>query len=226
MGEQSFSGLALWLQPESNQANEVQELMERVREVVQEKPLPPASGRFGPHATLLAGLSPESAFASTTIDGIWTQVLMALGGWKESYPSVSHEGGFSVLIQQPDTRGSYFQAVVLALDKPPILRDLHGHARQLLGSGVPGHPDPPLTNTEQYWPHVSLVYADLDRPKAQVVLDALQKRGYWRNGKVYPRPELSSDGFDRVKFGSLALWSCQGPPSEWTKLHEVQFADL
>lgn len=201
--------------------------MERVRELVETNKLPAPSSRFGPHATLLGGLAGTSAFASNTIDGIWTQVLMALGDWKNAYPDVPSKAGFDVAIAQPDTRGTYFQSVVLALDKPQVLTDLHACTRRLLAPGVPGFPEPELTTTAQYWPHVSLVYADLDEDKAKQVLALLNAEGIWHDGAVYPHPTASlTDKFDHVTFSSLALWSCQGPPSEWTKLHEVQFADL
>ncbi|CAO1615778.1 unnamed protein product [Parajaminaea phylloscopi] len=209
-------GYALWLVPDSNDPSTdiLRGWQEELRTTIDT-----ASASFPPHATLLSGLSADPS-------AIWEQTQQVMDSWRR-------QGQRQVKCRLQDlvTNGLYFQCIVLALEKSEALVELYGQAREVCdkrSQGREGEVDTSLRSRPPYFPHVSLVYAHIDRAEAQTRIDAIKKGRsvvsvadgsqielHPVSGRQQQQPVLD------VVFTKVQLWDCNGEVSTWHKLDSL-----
>ena len=152
----------------------------RLSAVIHEIARAEGSPRFEPHVTLLSRIALESG-----------DVVERAGVLARAFTPLD------VLLTHADQREGFFQAVFLEIEGG----GLHGARRQ--AATAMG-----MAATEEYRPHLSLLYADRSAADKEVILD--------RIGRDWNEPCL----LDR-----LALVSPEGPPESWTRFLTLPLGD-
>lgn len=203
-----FSGLCLWLVPFVSSPSEV-ELNRGIREVMSTLRGANAgcSGEFGTHATLVSALGDRDI----PPDQLRDVTTAAVDEWRRSHPG----HGLTVGFKDVTTRGRYFQCILLALHPTKALLELNSIANRCVDRHFP----PPLTarDKEQYFPHISLLYADLTAKDAQHQIDGLKEQRVFRKND----DGVQFKGFNEITFGSVDVWDCTGRPEDWKKVHSI-----
>lgn len=215
------AGLALWLIPTSpTQASSL--LQDEINTLTSRTS--GASAPFEPHATLLSGLDVER---DGSAQEVWEVFLEALRSWKQQRLEEDDSKAIVCSLRPPTTRGFYFQCLVLPLEPTAELVSLNQAVaaafdarRASLDTDQGTKARPP------YFPHVSLLYADLSVDEAQTEIARMQERGEWsRLAEDLSQGEesriefrgSSSRAIEEVGFGRIELWNCTGPVSEWKR---------
>lgn len=249
--ERGYVRLALWLQPSRPQCALIGRVMDQVRSLP--FPSPPAKG-FPPHVTILSGLTGEGMLSPSQVEILWHCVLDGIKGWKAH--RASHCSGrdapqaqkqqqqqgeqiWRVPLLPPETKGKYYQAIVLPVQLTPELQDLHERIHMALSSDK--RLPPPRSARGGFWPHLSLAYAHVDMMQGQALLDQLGQQGIWVQGQVQDPlwdrreergplqahvPQEPGGAMDRVQFTRLGLWSCEGEVEQWERIYEVTLEDI
>lgn len=206
-----FEGLALWLVPRTTGDHDLVSAIRRESSVLRERNAGRCSDEFGIHATLLAGLGDRSI----GVNGLKQAVQQAVEQWKH----VHHKSSLTVPLQSVTTKASYFQCILIALSATPALTSLnHITSRIVNQSFPPPSPDP----SEPYFPHISLLYADLSQSEAQSQILQMQQQHVFKTLDHNPsHPHISFRGFTHVEFDSIHLYDCTGTPQQWKHLHTI-----
>ncbi|PWY98837.1 hypothetical protein BCV70DRAFT_163849 [Testicularia cyperi] len=222
---QSFSGLALWLvstnagrdSDRDHDRDATPTLKEIQRHLVRANR---GSVEFGIHATLLSGLDAGLASASArNVDDFSTATATAT--------ATANGGGLEVEFQDVTTRGMYFQCILVSLVKTPALASLnHIVAKQFKNpTSAPSAPSASgsaSSSAEQtYFPHISLLYADLDEQAATQQIQDLEHDGY------FTRHSIGEEHGDKDgKLNHVQVVDCNGPPDAWKVLRSVAIPPL
>ena len=207
------AGLSLWLQPSASHSpttmSTLHALMGDLRRSVEEQGADTAPA-FEPHATLLSGLtciSPEKV--CTGVDC----VLSAFRAELRQHPKKQEP--FHIPVQAPATRGTFFQCVLLPLIPTNSLLALNEAMRKEFNQ----------EHQPTYFPHVSLLYADIGADGAKQQIDRLEHDGWFS-----PAPASESGAsrigqarantFESINLVTLSLWDTNGPVQDWSKLRE------
>jgi Cyclic phosphodiesterase-like protein len=217
----SFAGLSLWLQTTNQvQLKAIGDVMQDLRQhcpAGSTDERSPNAPDFEAHATLLAGLKEEDG----SPDQIWSRVQEAVRAWAASRKSTAGKGaGVNCKLPEVTTRGFFFQCVLAALEDEPSLIDLNKTMRKTFKK----------ESQPAYFPHVSLLYADIGEDGAREEIARLRKAGLWEvlqpSAEGQSRAILGTEGngakpITSVHFTKLSLWDTNGPVAAWKKLEEM-----
>lgn len=171
----------------------------------------PDSPSFGCHATLISGLNHKD---HGSLQEIVSTTEKAIEIWSKQ-PRTTDESSskwLSATFEDVTTRGSYFQCILLALNTHnERLMSLNQHMRQAFN----------LDDQPAFFPHISLLYADLTAEQARAQIRDMEHRG------VFTRNTDSAESASRINFAGLThldflevqLYDCNGPPESWKSLH-------
>lgn len=130
---------------------------------------------FSPHITLLGGLQqPPSRLINLT------DILAA---------SLSP---FEVLLTQAGTGDTFYRSLFVHVEKSEELEEVRLQAEKLFEAG----------EDEQWLPHLSLMYGDLDAVEKEKILNAMGREFHLR----FP-------------IHTLLLVKTEGPPEDWEEVH-------
>lgn len=160
------------------------------------------------HATLLAGLGDRTILPEELRD----VASRAISQWQQE--TGVGKGGLTVGLKEVTTKGRFFQCILLALQPTAQLLSLNRVSRNLVNSHFP---PPNEGEKEEYFPHISLLYATLTAQQAQQQIDEMQRKGVWNktaDGCVFK-------GFTEVTFDRVEVWDCTGTVEQWKRLHSI-----
>lgn len=104
----------------------------------------------------------------------------------------------------------YYQCVLIALTETPALFSLH---ESLLTSFSKPIPSPPT-----YFPHLSLIYADLTLERKDEIIEEMKTLGEVKQEEVEKVEVVGIKGFKPVE---ILLVRTKGPPETWEVLGKV-----
>ncbi|KAJ1031466.1 hypothetical protein NDA13_001859 [Ustilago tritici] len=213
-----FSGLALWLVPSPDSAftAAVKEESSKLRAANPET----SSKEVSVHATLLAGLGDRDISG----DRLRDVTQQAVEQWRKER-EVEEGFGFCVGFEDVVTRGSYFQCILIALQKDPHLLRLNQIARGLVDKHF--QPPPNAAKPSEYFPHISLLYSSISTQEAHDQINQMKKEGVFEDlvektlGQEEQGKGISFRNFGEVEFVAVDVYDCTARPEEWVKLHSI-----
>ncbi|KAJ3135042.1 hypothetical protein HK100_003097 [Physocladia obscura] len=170
-------GLSLWIGPPKGTALD-NKLNATISKYISETGV----AQWGAHITLLGSVidSPEQA-AARIADVV----------------KINNIKPFSVRLVDVVTKDLFFQSVVAKAEETPELMSFNNLLRNLYA--------PP--SSENYWPHLSLVYGNVDAArKAEIVREILDEGGIVD---------------EIVKVGVVEIWNTEGELADWKKVGSV-----
>ncbi|SPO32375.1 uncharacterized protein UTRI_02932 [Ustilago trichophora] len=203
-----FSGFALWLVPSSSSSFSavVKEEMVKLRNRNQGV----ASAEFGIHATLLAGLG-DRKISGQRLEEVARE---AIAQWRQEEGLIEGKG-FKVNLEDVTTRGSYFQCILITLQKSTPLLRLNSITQSLVDQNFP--PPSPAADSD-YFPHISLLYASLSTSQAESQIKDMHIHGVFQTN---PPNGINFRGFTEVTFVAVDVYDCTGKPEDWRKLYSI-----
>ncbi|KAL9932543.1 hypothetical protein V8E36_008660 [Tilletia maclaganii] len=207
-----MAGLALWLVPAPAQVPIIKDIQTLLRDDH------PTSPIFEPHVTLLSGLDPAK-HGGGEVATIWERTLADVASWRKTREGGGGEmGSLDVKLQEVTTRGWFFQCILAALHKDTSLLDLNSRLRKTFDLDAVQPP---------FFPHLSLLYGDLDEKQANETIAKFQARNIFRptsDGVAIGRPDDGdkASSVETLQMVNVELWDCSGKPEEWSKLHSLQ----
>ena len=105
------------------------------------------------------------------------------------------------------------QCILIALEQQPKLIALNQALRRAFH----------LTEQPPYFPHVSLLYADIDADESKRQISRMESDGIFKRNKS--QQGISFAGLDSIDFVSIDLYDCNGRPDEWKMLHSIPLSD-
>lgn len=75
-----------------------------------------------------------------------------------------------------------------------------------------------------YFPHCSLVYADLDEEQADAQIAVMKSQGVFK--REQGRAGITLDHMDHITLHAVELWDSNGAVGEWRKLEEYVFSEV
>ncbi|PWN20959.1 hypothetical protein BCV69DRAFT_179807 [Microstroma glucosiphilum] len=122
------------------------------------------------------------------------------------------------------------QCLLLALSLPQRLAELNNIMRHRFKK----------ESQRPYFPHISLLYADIPAEEARGQIARLQKEGWFErvgsaaSGAGRPQEEQGKGGEEAVRvkdvgsevsFDEVQLWDCNGPVAGWKKLRSMSLVE-
>ncbi|KAJ3013627.1 UNVERIFIED_CONTAM: hypothetical protein HDU68_000619 [Siphonaria sp. JEL0065] len=139
--------------------------------------------KWSPHITLLGSIvaTPEEAVSKIQ-------------------DAVKHRGPLKITLTDIVTKNLYFQCVMAKAEESQPLLSLNAFLRTVY---------PPHQN-EPYWPHLSLVYGDLDAETRNSVVEEIKANKDWDIvGSV-------------INVHVIEVWNTEGPVDGWKLVGQVQ----
>nr|CDI55395.1 uncharacterized protein BN887_02993 [Melanopsichium pennsylvanicum 4] len=178
-----------------------------------------------PHATLIAGLGDRDI----TLERLIEVTEQAVRCWRKEMGRkdlVEEDTGFVDFVPEGlevdfadvVTRGSYFQCILIALEKSTPLLRLNQITRKLVDQNFPAPPDSP--SPPEYFPHMSLLYASLSESEAQDQIDQMWKKGFITR-RESDKPGILFKEVYGAHLTSVEVYDCNGPPGDWKQLHSI-----
>lgn len=201
-----FAGLALWLVP--HPGSEAAHILHREMDsLISDHFLDSPS--FKCHATLISGLNNTD---HGTIPDIISTTQTAIETWRAQHQPPPPSPTISASLKDVTTRGSYFQCILLAINTHnDRLISLNQHMRDAFK----------LHDQPAFFPHISLLYADLTAHQAHTHIRDMERRGVFTRVEQ-PDPngsDINFAGLTQVDFLELQLYDCNGSPETWKPLH-------
>ncbi|KAI9342617.1 2',3'-cyclic-nucleotide 3'-phosphodiesterase [Obelidium mucronatum] len=133
--------------------------------------------KWGPHITLLGSVVATAEQATLKIQ-----------------QAVQGRGSFKVPLVDLVTKDFYFQCVMAKAEETAELMSLNALLRTV-------YPPP---HSEPYWPHLSLVYGDLDAKTKDQIVEEIKSNKEWSDivGSV-------------VEVSEIQLWNTEGAVDNW-----------
>ncbi|BGP42186.1 hypothetical protein JCM10450v2_006275 [Rhodotorula kratochvilovae] len=187
-------GIALWLSPSSPTVSS--DLQGLISSLASKHSTP----RFGPHVTLLSGIS-----SSAALPPLLASLRAALAAWR-----ALHEPPLQLAFADLGSKaadGNFFQYLFARVDPAnETLLALRKAVRETLLPEKQGTED-------DYFPHLSLMYGTDDGARtAEGIIGELQREG----GEVASTEGgCSVRGHAGIEVGEVQVWMCEGRPEEW-----------
>ncbi|CAO1634155.1 unnamed protein product [Sympodiomycopsis kandeliae] len=195
-------GLALWLTP-SDPANA--SILSKQIELLSAKfQAFQASVPFPPHVTLTSSLQQDGGSA---VDETWNFILETLRSWNQQNVCEIPSSGMIAPLCDMVTRGSFYQCVLILVEKVPALLALNRLIREALGQDL----------KKKYEPHISLLYSEMTTIEAAACIESIKT-----DGLASVDPWFTLHGLHQITLDTLELWDCSGPVNAWIKLRSTK----